>query len=217
MDFKARRRAYFKRADDRLIISANFGSIGTSLLCFLLVTILLFSWVNFTLDPIFDTIQETDWPSNLVWFINLGAAVLLHESIQWLFLWLFGGRPRWSKRWVDEMEDYERTSLRTVLISPELRTWSPDTKYTPLQYLVVLLSPVFITFFLCPIIMIIWVVPAVFFPGLAMGIANSFLIPRDIWAAAILIFSVRFQKYYVVDRPEGTYLVKRFNELEPLN
>jgi hypothetical protein len=128
----------------------------------------------------------------------------LHELCQYAFFRLFGSSPRYSGRKYDE----NRTYLQSKYLFPVImRFWSPGKRFSLVQYLVIVLSPIPLTFGLLPIAMITWQNPGVHSVIFATGFISATLIGFDILIAVKLIASGDFD-YDVVDESEGTYRVK---------
>ena len=188
------------------VIRSDRGSCLTTISSMLLVLITLLTWIavaNFVRDNWFisrPNLLEANW-------LLLFSAVLgfvAHELCQYLFFRLFGSSPRYTGRKYGEKRTYlERKYLFPII----MRFWSPGKRFSLVQYLVIVLSPVLLTFGLLPIAMIVWQNPA-FQTGIwLIGFMNAALIAFDILIAVRLIAWGGFD-YYVVDESEGTYRVK---------
>jgi hypothetical protein len=88
-----------------------------------------------------------------------------------------------------------------------MRFWSPGKRFSVVQYLVIVLSPIALTFGLLPIAMVAWQNPGFQIVVWLIGFMNAALIAFDILIAVKLIASGGFDSY-VVDEAEGTYRVK---------
>ena len=140
------------------------------------------------------------------WLILFSALLgfVLHELCQYTFFRLFGGSPRYSGR----KHDGKRTYLQRKYLFPVImRFWSPGKRFSLGQYLVIVLSPVLLTFGLLPVAMVMWQNPVFQTIIWITGFTNSVFIAFDILIAVKLIASGGFD-HYVVDESEGTYRVK---------
>jgi hypothetical protein len=144
---------------------------------------------------------ESEW----LMLFSLLIGFVFHELCQYIFFRLFGVSPRYSNRKYDEKRTYLK---RKYLFPVIMRFWSPGKRFSLVQYLVIVLSPIALTFGLLPIAMIMWQNPVFQTVVWIMGFMNSALIAFDILIAVKLVASGNFD-YYVIDESEGTYRMKR--------
>jgi hypothetical protein len=145
-------------------------------------------------------LQESEW----LMLFSLLLGFVIHELCQYVFFRLFGSSPRYSGRKYDEKRTYLQ---RKYLFPVIMRFWSPGKRFSLVQYLAIVLSPILLTFGLLPIAMIAWQNPRVHSVIFAIGFMSATFIGFDILIAVKLIGSGGFD-YDVVDELEGTYRVK---------
>lgn len=188
------------------IIRADRGSCLTTIGVSLLVMVFILLWIavsNFIIDRT-SVVRQELFRSGWLIVISFLFGIALHEFCQYVFIRLFGGKPRYSGRKYDQSRTYlQRRYLSTII----MRFWSPGKKYALAQYLVIVLSPAIMTFGVLPIAMMFWQNPAFLSIVWIVGFGNSVLIALDCLIALKLIASGNFD-YSVVDESEGTYLVK---------
>ena len=189
------------------VIRSDRGGCLTTLSSMFLVFIAFLMWIavaNFVRDNWLiarPNLLEADW---IILFSAL-LGFVLHELCQYGVFRLFGVSPRYSGRKYDEQRTYLQ---RKYLFPVIMRFWSPGKRFSLVQYLVIVLSPIPLTFGLLPIAMIAWQNPGFLAVIFVIGFISATLIAFDILIAVKLIASGGFD-YYVVDESEGTYRVKR--------
>jgi hypothetical protein len=188
------------------VIRSDRGSCLTTISSMVLVFLAFLLWIavaNFVRDNWLiarPNLLEANW---LILFSAL-LGFVLHELCQYTFFRLFGSSPRYSGRNYDE----KRTHLQRKYLFPVImRFWSPGKRFSLAQYLVIVLSPVLLTFGLLPIAMIAWQNPEFQILIFVLGFISAALIAFDILIAVKLVTSGGFD-YDVVDESEGTYRVK---------
>jgi hypothetical protein len=193
--------------EDDLLVKSDEGSCLTSLGSFLLLPIPFFAWLaisNLVIDNTSIVRHELPYSEGLL-LVSIFLGFVLHEYCHYLFIRLLGGQPRYGKRKHKENRTYiERKYLFPITI----RFWSLGTEFSLIQYLFIVLSPSIMTFLCLPAVMATWQNPVVTIVIILVGLTNSILIPMDFLVAGKLLASGGIG-YRVVDKADGTHLIKR--------
>lgn len=194
-------------AENNLVIKAGEGSCLTTLGSFLLIPIPFSAWIiitNLIIDNSSVVRRDLFQSEGLILFsMLLGFAV--HESCQYFSHRLFGGKPQYSSRKRIEKRTYLE---RKYLFPITMRFWSPNKKYSIIQYLAIALSPTIINFTLFPLAMIYVQNPVFYSAVWIIGFTISFFIPMDLLIAGKILLSIK-DGVFVMDKADGTYLVQR--------
>ena len=198
---------------DRLIVDSGSGTCISGLIYFVLLGSLLILWAyslgNYLIEQ--TGINRTDLPGGYFWMLGIVPGYLVHELTQAVWIRIFGGRPRWGMRPDDKKLDLmDRYRRRTFLLqSITLQTYSPGTRFSLIQYLVIVLSPIPVIFIVLPLLMVLWTDPRFYMLMFSTGLISIFFLPRDLILAGMVLFSGSLSDVDIVDKENGTYASPR--------